>query len=443
MDPKLKETIEDGFADLEEQRKRDREELEKKIDGVQRHVTAVQAEGNTRPGGSVSASGHRVMAAIPDSCRHLIERREAIAKAGGEDAEKFRIVDPAAAVGMGLYMHLLWVQEAGKIPGYAPRSKYVPTGGPKVLSDLVEAMGGVPILKSDYAEDVLGTGGALVPTLIEREIARLILDNSVVRKLATVINMSSKIHMIPNEASGVTAYISPEGAIITAGEGSFGQSALVAHRYNGLATASNELFQDSVVALADYLFNAMAEKIGRLEDGQALQGDGVNVTGLSIAVGVTSFTSSGTVSSGGIVPVYDDLVRLAFAALESATRIGSAYVMHPGAYRQIVAMVNAQGSPIFPSAGVSNAVPNMILGFPVGVSSVIATTDVLYTSSTAAYYGNFRKLIFGDIGGISLMLDPYGLFNSFETRVRVVRRTGITIPTPSYFAKLRGLKYSV
>ena len=59
------------------------------------------------------------------------------------------------------------------------------------------------------------------------------------------------------------------------------------------------------------------------------------------------------------------------------------------------------------------------------------------------FFGPPSKIIFGDIGYMSFDINPFGLFTTSQTRVRVVKRTGIVVPVGEYFSVLEGLKNTI
>src|SRR5207247_826094 len=52
----------------------------------------------------------------------------------------------------------------------------------------------------------------------------------------------------------------------------------------------------------------------------------------------------------------------------------------------------------------------------------------------------FTKMVFGDLRGMDLAIDPFGLFDKDQTRIRVTERIGIATPVGTYFSYLKGLK---
>ena len=351
--------------------------------------------------------------------------------------------DPVKDAALGLwwhYQHMIPLAASGRMKAPHTAHEYR-----QMADNLVTAWGYDPTVKAlaSLEEDTAVLGGNVIATPVEAELMRLIQDNGVMRPLVTKMAMTTKTHQIPNETNGITAYIVAEAGLIGTATNAttFGQEPITAKKFASLATVSNELLQDNIIMLGDYLFTAIAEKIARLEDSEALDG-ATNFTGLAAVAGRFTFNVTGT-TSGGDAPSYDELVKTLFGAKEAATRQNSWWMMHPIAMRHVVGLVDDNGQPIFQYANVPGAIQMSILGYPVALSSVVSLAQTVKTTSTNIYYGPPSKIIFGDLAGMGFDTDPFGLFATAQTRIRVIKRTGITIPVGEYFSVLQGVKNAV
>jgi HK97 family phage major capsid protein len=277
----------------------------------------------------------------------------------------------------------------------------------------------------------------LVPTIIASEVLRIIQDSGVVVSRARHIPMTSNDLRIPNEDSGVSVYWADELAATTQGEPTFGQNILTAKRLSGRAVASIEAIEDSVIGLIPYIQNVMAEKIGKELDQEALEGDGTNFTGLVAASGINSVA---TTASNGEAIAYIDLVKAVYAADESSVEDGCAWFMHRKVLATIVALVDTTGRPIF-QPSVAGGVPNTILGFPVYTTSCINTARTRGSNNTTSnvYFGNPRRLIFGDRSGLRFDVTDTGPnWEYYAVDMRLNGRWGFTVGTPAAFSVIVG-----
>lgn len=442
----VKETIDKGFKGLyeaqEEAKKAADQEFEtlKKrlatVEGVgdkliktEKWLSDVEARVNTARTHGQNSDG--LMDAIPAEYRRHVDM-----------AVRLGYKDPAETTARCLWWHYQFMQtmalrqNLGRTPGEYRT----------MAENLEKAWGYDPRVTKSLSEGTTTQGGFVVATPVEAELYRLIRDNTIVRPLATKIVMTGPTHQIPSEANNVTAYIIAESGTVTESTqltaSQFSQIPLVAKKFGGFATISNELLQDNIIGLQDYLFTAIAEHIGILEDQGALDGS-TNFTGLDKATGVNSFSTATTGTDGGNVPYFNELVKTVYFGQQAGSRMGARFFMHPYAFKNIMGLVDTTGQPVFMFGQAPQAVPQFIGGYPVSLVSSLSRTLVYKTSSTNIYFGPPSKIIFGDIAGMQFDIDPFSLFQKVLTNVRVIKRTGIAIAVPSAFTILHGVKHIV
>lgn len=430
-----KEAIEKGFADLEVQRKKDREEretaekktgeelaaLHAKQKSTDEWVSKVEAQVNTA---RTHGPGDGLLAAIPDQLRKHIEY-----------AERAGVAEPVKKVALGAWWQAAIMSKAAVMRGESAE-RWI-----KQREAIEKGWGYDPALAISARGaqgEVIGGGANIIATPVEAELYRLIRDNTVIRPLATRIVMTSLTHQLPTENANITAYLVAEAATITDSVATtgFSQIALTAKKFAGLATVSNELLEDNIIGLQEYVFTAIAESIGIIEDQGAA--DGTNFTGIGVATSVNSFSATGN-TSGGDVPTYPNMVKLIFLAIQKTSRQNAYFIMHPTAFRAVAGITDTNGQPVLQFNNVPNAIQERVLGYPVAISSALTLANAIKTSSTSIYFGPPTKIIFGDLTGMEFMLDPYGRMTTYETRIRVVKRTGIVVPVGTYFSIMRGV----
>lgn len=440
----VKEQIDKGFKGLHESQEAQKaavdsefELLKKRMGGVesvasdlqqtQKWISDVEAKVNTAR--THGPGQDNLVAAIPLEYRRHID----IAQRHGHK-------DPVNTAAKCLWWHYQFMARmALRQPSGRQAYEYI-----KMADDLEKGWGFDPAQKAALGETTAG-GNTIIATPVEAELMRLIADNTIVRPMATKIVMTSLTHQIPVENSNVIAYIVPEATVITDSmpATAFAQRPLTAKAFAGLATVANQLLSDNIIGLNDYLFSAIAERIGILEDIHALEGGWPttqNFSGVAVAPGVNAFTVSTTSVTGGMIPTYAELVKLVYTAQQSATRQGAGFFMTPFVFKNIVSLVDTTGQPIFSFSNVPNAIPQFVGGYPVYLVSSLSTQWATVSGSTSQiYFGPPRKILFGDITGMSFDLDPYSLLDKVQTRIRVLKRTGILVPVGSYFTFARGV----
>jgi HK97 family phage major capsid protein len=387
--------------------------------------------------------GDNLKSAIPPYARGQLAQAEQIVKAQQSRAEREGRHAPfggdvvlKAAVGAWFRGHLTKLARPGEFHSLAAEH-----------AKLESALGFGPVERAAMSEISSGVGGALVPTIVESEILRLTVDNSVLRRAGVrQVPMTTKTHAYPTRASAFSAaIIAEEGSITDSAPATpFSQSSLTAKKLACYATVSGELMQDNVVLLADYLAQEFGEQIGRLEDTQALEGDGTgnNFTGVIAAANVNSVVSG----TNGEVLYWNKLTDVPWAATEMASRQGGAWFLGPKLMKVLVksradAVSGADnaGLPIFvsPSMGIGQPAPQTLLGFPYVVHSGLRTdiTRGTGTNLVNAYFGPPQTIIFGDLLGFTVDLNPWAKFQTFQIDIRGLKRTGILVAVPTAWTK--------
>jgi HK97 family phage major capsid protein len=281
--------------------------------------------------------------------------------------------------------------------------------------------------------ETTNVGAEFVPTIVEALIGRVIKDNSVVRRSGpTTVQMTSQTHNLPRLDTNFSQFWTAEGASISdsAPTTYFSSVALTAKKNTGLATASIEVLQDSIVNINDFFLVHLGEMMGRAEDQQGLEGTGTVFTGLGSATGVNSVAGT----SVGIT--LSTLMATAYKAEDESTRDGGVWFSHPWVVRDALQLTTGTaGTPWLPLIPFQNQGRTKdLLGFPVFATSVIARSATT-TSTTTLYFGNPKGIVFGDRMGTMFDVDPYGLFTTAQVRLRVIRRTGIAVWVPPRFTK--------
>jgi HK97 family phage major capsid protein len=315
---------------------------------------------------------------------------------------------------------------------------------------LEESIGFGPKEKVALQEDTASEGGNLVPTIVESEILRLVADNSVLRPLVRKVPMTVKTHAYPTRNAAFSAAIIAEEGTITDSVPSnpFAQSSLTAKKLACFATVAGELLQDNVVMLADYLATEFGEQIGLLEDTQALEGDGTgsNFTGVVAASGVNSVTSG----ANGDFLSWQKAAGSPWAARQRSSRRGAQWFVAPEVIQVLVrtrtdaaAAADAAGLPLFipPLGGIGAAAPQTLVGFKYDEHSGLLTNRTVGTGTnrTNIYFGPPQTIIFGDLLGFSIELNPWSKFSSFQIDIRGLKRTGILVGVPSAWVKYTGI----
>jgi len=376
------------------------------------------------------SGGNALLEAIPAA-----DRREcAIAEMYGTGNRAESIAKAARA---------LWLQKTIQREGVKDRPEHYARLS-KEIATLEQGFGAGLVSQAAQGETTTGTGPELILTPVEAEVLRQIKDNSYIRQVARLMPMVSKTHQIPSLDTDVIAFFTAEGGTITDSMSAtnWSQKALTAKKIAGLANISSELLQDSAIGLSDFLFGAIAEQIGRLEDTEALEGTGTNFTGVNAASGVLTIAAT---TDGSALTYKAGVVAAIFKCADVDSRQNAAWFMSPAGAVEAFGLTDTNGQPIFqlPNASMITTMPQgargMLMGYPAFVHSGIKSdrTKGVGTALTNIYFGNWKKLIIGDRLGLTFATDPYSLFTTDTVRVRVVKRTGCVVGVPKSFVVVK------
>jgi HK97 family phage major capsid protein len=137
---------------------------------------------------------------------------------------------------------------------------------------------GIPITKAQ-GEGVDSAGGFLVPEELLANIIVLREQFGVFRQECRVIPMGSDTLNWPRRTGGLTAYFTGENAAITESQAAWDNVNLTAKKLGALTRMSNEIAEDAVVSIADWLVEEIAYAFASKEDDCGFNGDGTSTYG--------------------------------------------------------------------------------------------------------------------------------------------------------------------
>lgn len=137
---------------------------------------------------------------------------------------------------------------------------------------------GVSITKAQ-AEGVDGAGGYLVPEELMANIITLREQFGVFRQECQVVPMGSDTLNWPRRTGGLTAYFTGENQAITESQAAWDNVNLTAKKLGALCRMSNEIAEDAVVSIADWLVGEIAYAFASKEDDCGFNGDGTSTYG--------------------------------------------------------------------------------------------------------------------------------------------------------------------
>jgi hypothetical protein len=236
---------------------------------------------------------------------------------------------------------------------------------------------GVPITKAQ-GENVNSAGGFLVPEELLANIIVLREQFGVFRQECQVIPMGSDTLNWPRRIGGLTAYFTGENTAVTESQAAWDNVNLTAKKLGALTRMSNEIAEDAVVSIADWLVGEIAYAFAAKEDDAGFNGDGSsNFGGIR---GVTSIFTDGQHTAGQYQTSSATLTSLVIADFTGTIGKLPQYAL-PGAkwYMSQQMFYSAAGTVLAKAGGnttmtLVDPLAPRLLGFPVKIVQKLPIT---------------------------------------------------------------------
>ncbi|WP_410496809.1 phage major capsid protein [Cellulosilyticum sp. ST5] len=227
-----------------------------------------------------------------------------------------------------------------------------------------------------------GEGGYLVPDEFEATLVQALEEENIFRQLAKVITTSSGDRKIPVVATkGTASWVDEEGQIPESDD-SFGQVAIGAYKLGTMIKVSEELLNDSVFNLEQYIAREFARRIGSKEEEAFFIGDGTGKpTGIFNATGGANL---GLTAASSTAIAVDELLDL-FYALKSPYRKNATFVMNDTTVKAIRKLKDNNGQYLW-QPSITAGTPDTILNRPIKTSAYVPT---LAAGAKAIAFGDF------------------------------------------------------
>lgn len=292
-------------------------------------------------------------------------------------------------------------------------------------------------------EGATDLGGVLVPTVTYNQVARIVGEASIIRRIATIIPMTAKTMTMPVRSSGPSVSWPGELTAPTHSSVLFDNPQLEAKTLMAVTEVSSELNEDSVVALEPFFAQLFAEAIAAEENQKAFYSTTV-FTGVCNAASIAStlFGSGNTFAS----VKYQDLVKLQYSINSKVISKGT-FIMHATAFLQIANLLDSQNRPLFQTQWVGLpgstthdqqiAQAAILLGRPVYLTDAMPSTSGTQNSQVFSAYGDFSKFAFGDMKAMTIDWSDQVFFENNSLALRVRERIGMKVLIPGAFGILK------
>ena len=236
-------------------------------------------------------------------------------------------------------------------------------------------------------------GGYLVPDEYEHTLVQGLEEENVLRSLCTVIQTSSGDRKIPIVAShGTASWVDEEGAIPESDD-AFGQISIGAHKVATMIKVSDELLQDSVFNIENYIAYEFARRIGAAEEEAFITGNGTGKpTGLLHAA-----NGAGTgVTTAGATIVADELFDLVHS-IKSVYRKKAVFLLNDSTLKAIRKLKDGQGQYLW-QPGIKEGQPDTLLNYKLVTSPFMPE---IAAGNKVILFGDFKSYWIADRQGRS------------------------------------------
>ncbi|WP_017602174.1 phage major capsid protein [Nocardiopsis lucentensis] len=249
---------------------------------------------------------------------------------------------------------------------------------------------------------------------------------------------------IPRILSDAAANWTPEGDEITVSDPDADVVTAIPRKLAALTFASNELVSDSNPSAQRTLMENLARAIALKLDHGFFQGSGTapEIRGLRNQTGIQ------TVSMGtdGAPLTNLDPIADALGMLSEANAEGSAIVMHPRTWRELIKVKESDtgnNKPLLQESAGSGAqgVRRAIYGVPVFLTSQISTAETqgTATDATSVYVYDAPQVVAVSRQEADIQVDQSAGFTSDRTAVRATLRADLVLPNPAAVVRILGV----
>lgn len=266
----------------------------------------------------------------------------------------------------------------------------IPRATAEYREDFLNLVRGKKPVHNVMEEGTASTGGYLVPVEFDRTLVKALARENVIRSLAKVITTAAP-HRINVALTDIAADWVAESGVFTPSTPTFNQLSLDAFTLRAAALVSEELLQDSMFDLEDYLINNFAMAFAAKEEQAFCVGTGEGQpTGIFTAKG----GDIGVTTAGATDIKADELIDLTYS-LKDGYKRNAVFVLNSATLAGIRKLKDGNGVYMW-QPSLQAGEPDRLLGFPVYISQYAPT--VAANAYTVAF-GDFQNYWVADRSG--------------------------------------------
>lgn len=259
-------------------------------------------------------------------------------------------------------------------------------------------------------------GGYLVDNAMFKMISTNIESNSIMRKLASIQEISTdSFDVLSSQSQFDSGWVAEADIRKETNSGTFNKKNIRVHEIYAQPKVTQKLIDDSKIDISKWISDQVSEKFAAAENHSFINGDGVNKPRGILAhkkeIDSLKVQSEGKIDS-------DSIVRL-YYSLDVRYSGNSSFLMHRDMLQQIRLLKSKETGQYLWNPGMDSSTPDTLLGVPVYESPDMPTPK---KDSMSIILADFRSAyMIVDRAGISLMRDPFTEkpFVKFYTTKRV------------------------
>ena len=230
-----------------------------------------------------------------------------------------------------------------------------------------------------------GEGGYLVPDEFERRIVQAMADKNVMRRLGTVMQTERTMTFPIGKGIGFAEWVPEEGEFpIVAAE--FDEVKLGAHKVATSIRVSDELLEDSVFDLEEFIIKEFAKRIGEAEEEAFIHGDGI-----AKPLGIIHQLEREVITEKAGKISTDDLLDLKHA-IPTRYRKDAVFLMHDSTLRELFKLRTGEGQYIWYENPKKN-IPLAIFSHRV---ITCPSMPIIESGQPPILFGDFKHFVIGD-----------------------------------------------
>ena len=198
-------------------------------------------------------------------------------------------------------------------------------------------------------------GGYLVPDEYENTLIEKLHDENIIRQYATVIKSSNSDKKIPVVAGYGEATWTDEEAAYTESDDSFGVITLGANKLTSIIKVSEELLNDSVFDLEQYISKEFVRRMAAVEENAFING-----TGTGRPTGILQTAETGKTTAAAAAITADEVIDL-YHSLRSPYRKNAVFIANDSTVKAIRQLKDSNGMYLW-QPGLKEGQPDTLIG---------------------------------------------------------------------------------